>query len=105
MEKFKQKYEQERTKDNFDFIDPQTLRDIITNLKGKIKDGKIYKGKAGENFRIYTCRLLECFALCKVEMEKDDIAIFKVFRCRFRILLNKILKILKSQSYLQQSNA
>lgn len=50
----------------------------MANLKGKIKEGKLYKGKAGENLRIYTCRVLESFAICKVDLSKDDIVIFKV---------------------------
>jgi hypothetical protein len=78
MEKFRNDYDQKKSKDNFAFADQDALRSIIRNLKGKIKEGKLYKGKAGENLRIYTCRVLESFAMCSVPLEQEDIIIFKV---------------------------
>lgn len=38
----------------------------------------MYKGKSGENFRIYTCRVLECFALCNLPLSDKHIACFTV---------------------------
>ena len=54
------------------------LEKIANSLTDKIRDGKLYKGKAGESFRIYTCRLLECFAMCSVPLSPNNIAIFAV---------------------------
>jgi len=34
-------------KDNFDEINPKTLREIINGVVSGIKEGKIYKGKSG----------------------------------------------------------
>ncbi len=59
-------------------IDKETINGIIENIAKKIKQGTIYKGKAGENFRIYTCRLLECFAICKIELTEEQTSIFMV---------------------------
>ena len=84
MEIFKQEYEKKKYIDNFGFVDQEALKSIIENLKKKIKDGKIYKGKAGDTIKIYTCRLLECFAICSVTLEKEDIITFKVNVILFR---------------------
>mgnify|MGYP006897241428 CR=1 FL=1 len=58
MERFRQDYDEKKGRDNFGFADGEILRKVIDNLRGKIKEGKLYKGKAGEVMRIYTCRLL-----------------------------------------------
>lgn len=58
MQIFKERYAQLENKDNFSEVDPETIKEIVNSLVEKIKEGKIYKGKAGENFRIYTSRLL-----------------------------------------------
>lgn len=47
MEKFRLYYDKEREQDNFGFADQDILRAIIVNLKIKVKEGKLYKGKAG----------------------------------------------------------
>ena len=47
MQKFRNNYESTRYTDNIQLADQTILRAIIDNVKGKIKDGKIYKGKAG----------------------------------------------------------
>lgn len=39
----------------------------------------IYKGKAGENFRVATCRLLECIALSGIPMKDEDVVVFTNF--------------------------
>lgn len=75
--------------DNFHEVEPETIKEIISTLAEKIKEGKIYKGKAGENFRIYTSRLLECFAICKVPLSEDEIACFKVGLLLLRTLSSK----------------
>ena len=89
MEKFKVEYDKKKFIDNFAFADKEALRKIIDNLKNKIKDGKIYKGKAGEGLKMYTCRLLLSFALCEVPLTKDDVKVFKVNISLFRVFLNK----------------
>lgn len=58
MTAFKNRYNQIETVDNFGMISEETLGELIGNLIQKIKEGKIYKGKSGETFRIYTCRLI-----------------------------------------------
>lgn len=47
MEKFKEIYEKNRLVDNFALADKDTLKGIVTNIVGLIKEGKLYKGKAG----------------------------------------------------------
>jgi len=47
MERFKNDYDKKKNVDNFAYADQDTLRKIIDNLKAKIKEGKLYKGKAG----------------------------------------------------------
>ena len=47
MEIFKNDYDQKKNVDNFALADQGILRKIIDNLKTKIKEGHIYKGKAG----------------------------------------------------------
>ncbi len=47
MQKFRNNYENTRFSDNLYLADQDILRAIIDNVKGKIKEGKIYKGKAG----------------------------------------------------------
>lgn len=79
MTEFKNRYNAIETLDNFALIDPETIEEIIGNIIHKIKEGKIYKGKSGENFRIYTCRLLLCFALCKVPLTSEQIKLFHDF--------------------------
>jgi hypothetical protein len=79
MEIFRNNYEQQRVVDSFGLVEQEVISAIVADISGKIKNGTLYKGKAGENFRIYTCRLLECFALCGVFLEDKDIKIFKDF--------------------------
>ena len=47
MEHFRNQYESTRYTDYLQLADEGILRSIIENVKAKIKDGKIYKGKAG----------------------------------------------------------
>ena len=47
MERFRNDYDKKKNVDNFAFADQGILRKIIDNLKIKIKEGKLYKGKAG----------------------------------------------------------
>lgn len=78
MQAFREKYEQDRLLNHLGLIEIPTTQKIISQIKAKILDGKIYKGKAGENFRIYTCRLLECFAICHIDLNEPEIIIFRV---------------------------
>jgi hypothetical protein len=50
---------------------------IVKALRG-FMTSNLYKGKAGENFRVATCRLLECLALSGVELQQEDIVTFTV---------------------------
>ncbi len=58
MERFHQAYDQQRIVDNFALADLSALQKAVEKVRACIKDGKLFKGKAGENFRIYVCRLL-----------------------------------------------
>lgn len=102
MERFRHIYDEQRTADNFHLADFNAIKSAVTKVRGSIKEGKIFKGKAGENFRIYVCRLLECFSICEVPLQPDDINAFKVIDFRLRILLRKMLKIHNSQFCLPQ---
>ncbi len=78
MQEFKSKYKEQQIKDNFNEINVNVLTDIVNMISALISEGKFYKGKSGENFRIYTLRLLECFALCNVSLNDKVIIIFQV---------------------------
>lgn len=47
MEKFKDQYEARRYTDNFHLISPELLKKLVEKVRVSVKDGKIYKGKAG----------------------------------------------------------
>ena len=47
MEKFKTEYESQRYQNNISLINKETINAIIVNIANKIKQGTIYKGKAG----------------------------------------------------------
>lgn len=47
MENFKAQYEAQRYQNNIPLIDKETINGIIANIATKIKQGTIYKGKAG----------------------------------------------------------
>lgn len=68
MQQFKHSYDQIQGQDNFAQLETHTLGQIVAAIVALIKEGRIYKGKSGENFRIYTLRLLECFAMCEVKL-------------------------------------
>jgi len=54
--------------DNSGYANREVLEGIVMHVEGLVKSGVIYKGKSGENYRIYTCRLLECFSVYGVEL-------------------------------------
>jgi hypothetical protein len=78
MERFHQAYDQQRLTDNFALADLSALQKAVEKVRACIKDGKLFKGKAGENFRIYVCRLLECFSVCQVPLTPTDVTAFQV---------------------------
>lgn len=47
MQIFRERYALVEKKDNSSEVEPETLREIIGNLIEKIKEGTVYKGKAG----------------------------------------------------------
>lgn len=68
MTAFKNIYEKARYTDNLKFVDEAVLRKIVETIKGYIAQN-IYKGKAGEAFRLATCRLLECLSIVNIPLE------------------------------------
>lgn len=80
---FKNNYEKIRYLNNISLIDPSVLRKIVETIKQFIHKN-IYKGKAGEGFRLTTCRLLECMAMINIPLEDSEVELFNVSFSLFR---------------------
>jgi hypothetical protein len=105
MQEFKEKYKEMQGRDNFGEVNGDTIKEIVKSITEAIKEGKLYKGKSGENFRIYTLRLMECFAMCSVELSNTDIATFQVLPVSLRTSLSRTSKTPSNPSSSQPSNA
>ena len=82
MTLFKTHYEEVRYTNKVQLIDPAVQKRIIDTIKEFISKN-LYKGKAGEAFRLATCRLLECIAIVDTPLDDQEKEIFNVTICLF----------------------